>query len=85
MEHSVIKTGNRTKIYYCHPYSSWERGSNEVANKMIRRKIPKGENFDAKTQKEIKDIENWINDYPRRIFGYKTARQMFEQELEALE
>ena len=85
MEHSVIKNGSRTKIYYCHPYSSWERGSNEVANKMIRRKIPKGENFDAKTQKEIKDIENWINDYPRRIFGYKTARQMFEQELEVLE
>ena len=41
------------KVYYCHPYSSWERGTNEVTNKMIRRKIPKGTNFDDRTEEEV--------------------------------
>lgn len=74
----------RTKVYYCHPYSSWERGSNENLNKMIRRKIPKGTNFDSKTPEEIISIQEWMNHYPRRIFGYRTSEELFEQELDKL-
>ncbi len=85
IERSVINEGqSRTKVYYCHPYSSWERGSNEVTNEMIRRKIPKGSNFDDKTEEEIADIENWINNYPRKIHGYHTAAERFNQELRQL-
>ncbi len=85
MESSIIRKGERrTQLYYCHPYSSWERGSNEVANKMIRRKIPKGSNFDGKTENEIRNIERWINNYPRRIHGYQTAAELFEKEMEGL-
>ena len=71
----------RTQIYYCHPYSSWERGTNETTNKLVRRHIPKGVNFDDKTEADIQNIEDWINQYPRRIFGYHTADEMFEKEL----
>lgn len=82
MERSVINPKcKRTQLYYCHPYSSWERGTNEVTNKMIRRKIPKGTNFDNKTDAEIKEIENWINTYPRRIHNYKSASELFKKEL----
>lgn len=84
MEKSIVSNGNRTKLYYCHPYSSWERGSNEVTNKMIRRKIPKGTNFDGKSFEEIKEIENWINTYPRRILGYKTSEELFRREIKKL-
>lgn len=85
LERSALKEGEkRTKLYYCHPYSSWERGTNEVTNRMVRRKIPKGSNFDDKTDEEIKEIENWINTYPRRIHGYRSAREMFEQEIAKL-
>lgn len=66
----------RTKIYYCHPYSSWERGSNENANKLIRRFIPKGHDIGRFTHKMIKFIQDWINKYPRRIFGYKSSNEM---------
>lgn len=66
----------RTKIYYCHPYSSWERGSNENANRLIRRFIPKGADIGRFTHKMIKFIENWINNYPRRIFDYKSSSGM---------
>ena len=66
----------RTKIYYCHPYSSWERGSNENANRLIRRFIPKGTDIGRFTHKMIKFIEDWINNYPRRIFDYKSSNGM---------
>ena len=69
---------------HCHPYSSWERGTNEVTNKMIRRKIPKGTNFDDRTEEEVESIENWINGYPRKIHGYHSAGELFEEEVKQL-
>lgn len=74
----------RTRLYYCHPFSSYERGSNENQNKLIRRHIPKGTNFDNRTKKEIKFIEAWINNYPREMFGFKTAEELFQKELNIL-
>ena len=85
MQKSVRTKGNRTKVYYCHPYSSWERGSNENQNKLIRRHIPKGSNFDDKTQKDINYIQEWINSYPRRLFDDKTSEELFAEELKKLE
>ena len=65
----------RTKVYYCHPFSSWERGTNENINKMIRRFIPKGANIDTYSKEEIQYIENWINNYPRKILSGYSANQ----------
>lgn len=76
---AVNKTVPRTKIYFCHPYSSWERGSNENQNIMIRRKHPKGTNFAKVSAAEITATERWINNYPRRILGYKSSEIMFRQ------
>lgn len=72
MEKSLFsKKLKRTNIYYAHPYCSWERGSNEQANGMIRRFIPKGSFISAVKVKDIKEIELWLNNYPRRILnGY---------------
>ena len=85
LERSILEEGEkRTHLYYCHPYSSWERGTNEVTNKMVRRKVPKGTNFDDKTDEEIEQIESWINGYPRRIHGYRSAGELFTEELEKL-
>ena len=76
LEQSCINADTkRTTCYYAHPYSSWERGSNENANKLIRRFIPKGSDIDNYTDEDVKRIENWMNNYPRRILGYKTANQ----------
>ena len=84
LEASIDGENKRTSLYYCHPYSSWERGTNENTNKMVRRKIPKGSNFDNKTDEEIKEIENWINNYPRRILGYHSSKELFEKEISLL-
>lgn len=71
----------RTKIYYCHPYSSYERGSNENLNKMVRRWYPKGEDFMMTSEEEIAALEDWMNEYPREIFDYDTAASRFEEEM----
>lgn len=85
MERSVLNPGERrTYLFYCHPYSSWERGTNENQNKLIRRHIPKGEDFDEKQDRDIEFIENWINTYPRGIFGFKTSKELFEEEIEKI-
>jgi transposase, IS30 family len=69
----------RVKVYYAHPYSSWERGTNENINKMIRRFIPKGSNIGKISKMKIRKIEQWINNYPRRIFGYQSANEIARQ------
>ena len=66
----------RVTIYFAHAYSAWERGSNENSNKIIRRFVPKGKNILYFSKKEIKQIERWMNNYPRKILGYKSAKQM---------
>ncbi len=81
LEASILqKNKQRTKIYYAHPYSSWERGTNENLNKMIRRFIPKGSDISALPNSMIKRIEQWLNNYPRKILGYKTPNEI-QQEL----
>lgn len=75
---SVIRRGNRTQIYYCHPYSSWERGSNENLNRMIRRQFPKGTNFAKVTSYTVRQVEFWMNNFPRKVLGYKTAEMVFQ-------
>ena len=65
------------EVYYAHPFSSWERGSNENGNRMLRRFLPKGTDFSKLKPKELQRIEDWVNNYPRKIFGYKTANDMY--------
>lgn len=77
MERSVSKPGEkRVKVFYAHPYSSWERGTNENSNKLIRRFIPKGTDIGKISQRQIKYIENWMNAYPRKILGYRSANDL---------
>ncbi len=64
------------EVYYAHPYSSWERGSNENGNRILRRFVPKGTDIGKLTVKELQRIEDWVNNYPRKIFGYKSANEM---------
>lgn len=84
LERSAIRKGSRTKFYYCHPYSSYERGSNENQNRMIRRKHPKGTDFAKVTTAEIKETEAWVNNYPRAILGWKTSEMVYQECVAAL-
>ena len=76
MEKSCLRKKKRTSIYYAHPYCSGERGSNENNNRLIRRWIPKGTSIDEISKEFIQKIEDWINNYPRAIFDYKSSNEL---------
>lgn len=63
-------------IYYAHPYSSWERGTNENHNRLIRRWLPKGSK--NATPQQVAFIENWINNYPKKILDYKSPEEFLQ-------
>lgn len=63
--------------YFCHPYSSWERGLNEYTNGLVRQYIPKGTSFENITAKDIKKIENKLNHRPRKSLNWKTPYEVF--------
>lgn len=75
------KNNKRTKVYYCHPYSSYERGSNERINREIRRKIPKGSDLSIYTDDDIIEVENWVNEYPRQVLNFHTSNELFNLHL----
>ena len=80
LEVSILEQDKRRiTTYFAHAYSAWERGSNENANRIIRRFVPKGEDIANFDHREIKRIEKWINNYPRKILGYKTAKQIAKE------
>ncbi len=76
LEYSKVTKSKRLTIYYAHPYCSYERGSNENMHKLIRRFISKSKTFDNTTDRYINYIENWINNYPRKILGYKSSNMI---------
>lgn len=82
LQRSCMTDGDRTHLYYCHPYSAWERGSNENCNRLIRRWWPKGTDFSTLTVKAVKTVEKWINNYPREILGFKSAGKLLQEHLE---
>ncbi len=76
LEKSCLRKTPRFKIYYAHPYCSGERGSNENNNRMIRRWIPKGTSIDNISNEFIQYIEDWLNNYLRPMFGYKSSNML---------
>lgn len=72
-------SGVRIPTYFCNPYSSWQKGGVENANKMLRRYLPKGCNLGLFSQVQIDDFVAKINNKPRRCLGYKSAVQYAEE------
>lgn len=73
-----------TRIYFTHPYSSYERGTNERHNGLIRRFIPKGKRISNYCADQISAIEEWMNTLPRKILGYLSPDYLFEKNLDEI-
>jgi len=80
-KHEKITQNTGMKIYFAHPYSSWERGTNENTNGLIRRYLPKGTNFNEIDEKTLLNIQEKLNNRPRKIIGYKTPKEIMDSEL----
>lgn len=79
--HEKITKNTSMKIFFAHPYSSWERGTNENTNGLIRRYLPKGTDFNEISEKQLLVIQEKLNNRPRKIIGYKTPNEMMDIEL----
>ena len=75
-EFSRLSEALTCEVYYAHAYSSWERGTNENHNRMIRRFLPKGTR--NTTANAVARIEMWMNNYPRKMFDYRSPNEMMK-------
>ena len=83
LEKSVLSKGPRTRVFFAHPYSSFERGTNENHNGIIRRFIPKGNDIGLEKKSRIRRIQDWMNHYPRKILDGKSPLEALVDELGA--
>jgi len=82
LEHSVLTKKTRTTLYFAHPYCSSERGTNENHNGIIRRFLPKGTDFEPVAKMTIKEVQNWMNSYPRKILNGNTPFEALQEEIQ---
>lgn len=72
-----VEKGLNTTVYFADPYSSWQRGTNEQLNGMLRRYFPKGTDFRTVTSRQLKAAVDKINNRPRKILNYRTPAEVF--------
>ena len=85
-KHEKIAEALKCKIYFCDPYSSWQKGMVENVNKLVRKYLPKGRGLAFNQLKEdtIKEIEDKINHYPRQVLNFKSAFEVLHRKNVAL-
>ena len=76
-DHERIARDLRANVYFAHPYSSWERATNENLNGLVRQYFPKKHNFATITETEIEFVMERLNNRPRKCLGFKTPNQIF--------
>lgn len=77
--HQAIASKLGATVYFARPYHSWERGLNEHTNGLVRQYLPKSQRLDAVTDEAIEDIENLLNNRPRKVLQYRTPIEVFNE------
>lgn len=78
-EYQAISEVLRISCYFAHPYHSWERGTNENTNGLIRWYFPKGTDFATISDEAIQTVENALNNRPRKRLGWRTPLEVFNE------
>jgi len=76
-EHKLFTKQTKIKVYFAHPQSPWERGTNENTNGLIRQYFPKGTDFHKITRSQIKKVQDLLNGRPRKILDFQTPYEVF--------
>lgn len=79
VEHELVNATLETKSYFCHPYTSQEKGTVENTNGLIRRHWPRYTDFAKLSHAEVKTVERWLNSRPRKCLGFQTPAEVFAQ------
>lgn len=78
-EHKLFTKATKIKVYFAHPASPWERGTNENTNGLIRQFFPKGTNFNKVTKREVKHVQDLLNGRPRKVLDFRTPYEAFKE------
>jgi IS30 family transposase len=77
-QHKLFTARTKIAVYFAHPYSPWERPTNENTNGLLRDYFPKGMDLSTVTKKRLKEVQNELNERPRRVLNYQTPKDVFE-------
>jgi len=80
-EHELFTKHTKIQVYFAHPYHSWERGTNENTNGLIRQYFPKGTDFSTITGHQLRRVQNLLNNRPRKVLDYYTPNEVFREYL----
>lgn len=78
-QHRLFTEETEMKVFFCHPRSPWERGTNENTNGLIRQFFPKNTNFNEVPEEQIKRAEQLLNERPRQTLGWKTPAEKMQE------
>lgn len=79
--HQILTAKTKVKVYFAHPASPWERGTNENTNMLVRQFFPKGTDFNKVSKKEVKYVEKLLNDRPRKCLNWASPQEAFKKEV----
>ena len=80
-EHKLFTKNTKIKVYFCHPASPWERGTNENTNMLIRDYYPKGTDFNTISKKELKRVQYELNERIRKTLDWESPLDVFQREI----
>ena len=78
-QHKLFTKDTNIQVYFAHPHSPWERGTSENTNALIRQFFPKGTDFSKISKKRLKEVQNLLNDRPRKVLDFYTPHEVFSK------
>ncbi len=78
-QHKLFTKHTKVQVYFAHPYSPWERPTNENSNGLVRDYFPAGTDFNTITKARLKEVQNQLNERPRHVLDYRTPKEVFEE------
>ena len=78
-QHKLFTKETKITVYFAHPYSPWERGTNENTNSLLRQYFPKGTDFSKISRNRLKKVQDELNDRPRKTLGWHTPHEKFSE------
>jgi IS30 family transposase len=78
-QHKLFTKHTKIQVYFTHPYSPWERPTNENSNGLVRDYFPAGTDFSLIPKARIKEVQNQLNERPRHVLDYRTPKEVFEE------
>lgn len=77
-QHKLFTKHTKVQVYFAHPYSPWERPTNENSNGLVRDYFPKGTDFNTISAKRLREVQDQLNERPRKILNWKTPKEVFD-------